>query len=164
MVYELKAKIPDSTVLLDMEPEELAGVLLPILKKRDNGTMGANLYNFIRELHQFSGQPYPLRNASNEYPQQDMPRIERAIMEALNWMFSSGLLAHSFESSTHHQAFVTRRGLEIESDQAFQDFRKASLLSPELLHRTVAEKAWPTFIRGKHDTAFLKRLRKWKLQ
>jgi uncharacterized protein (TIGR02391 family) len=153
MVYELKAKIPDSAVLLDMEPEELAGVVLPILKKRDNGTMGVNLYNFMLELRQLSAQPYSFRDSSSEYPQKDLPKIEKALMEAINWMFSSGLLARSIESSTYHQAFVTRRGWEIQSDEAFHDFRKASLLSPGLLHRTIAEKAWPTFIRGKHDTA-----------
>ncbi len=32
-------------------------------------------------------------------------------------------------------------------------FRKATLLSPKLLHTRIIETAWPTFIRGKYDTA-----------
>ena len=33
MSFELKQQIPDPELLLTLEPEELAGVLLPILKK-----------------------------------------------------------------------------------------------------------------------------------
>jgi uncharacterized protein (TIGR02391 family) len=32
-------------------------------------------------------------------------------------------------------------------------FRKATLLSPKLLHSRIVATAWPTFIRGKYDTA-----------
>lgn len=153
MSAELVAKVPDAKVLLGMEPEELAGVLLPIFKKREQGSTGLSTYNFTRELYAFNSQPYPFNAASPRYPQNDLPKIENVIMEAVDWMVSRGLIAHKPDSSGSQWYFITRRGWAIETEADFSTFRKASLLSPQLLHPKIAEQAWPTFIRGKHDTA-----------
>jgi hypothetical protein len=56
MSSELFEKVPDANVLLGLEPEELARVLLPIFKKREQGGSGLNMYNFIRELYQLQEQ------------------------------------------------------------------------------------------------------------
>src|SRR5260370_23165939 len=94
MCFELRAKIPDATVLLDMEPEELAGALLPILKKR-NTSQDINLHNFLMEFQQPYHQPFPRGEESLLYPRQDLPKIEKVVMEAVGWMLSVGLLARS---------------------------------------------------------------------
>jgi hypothetical protein len=60
---ELVAKIPEAKMLLEMEPEELAEVLLPIFKKREQNGNGINAYNFTRELYQLQDQPVPLRGS-----------------------------------------------------------------------------------------------------
>jgi uncharacterized protein (TIGR02391 family) len=151
MSMELLTKIPDAKMLLSMEPEELAGVLLPIFKKRAQSGTGLNMYNFTRELYR--DQAYPARNVAFNYSQNDLARVEEAIMEAVDWMVSNGLIAHKPDSSNSQWYFITRRGRAIQLDEDFCHFRKASLLSPNLLHHKIAEKAWPTFIRGKHDTA-----------
>lgn len=153
MSVELFAKVPDPKVLLDMEPEELARVLLPIFKKREQSGGGLNMYNFVRELYQLQEQRFPPSNASSAYTRNDLQKVESALMEAVDWMVSAGLIAHKPDSSNSQWYFITRRGWAIEKDADFTDFSKASLLSPRLLHPKIAEKAWPTFIRGKHDTA-----------
>lgn len=138
------AKIPDAKMLLEMEPEELAEVLLPIFKKQVQSGNGINAYNFTRELYQFQ---------SSGYSRRDLARVVDAVMESVDWMVSVGLIAHKPDSSNSQWYFITRRGFAIENDDAFRDFRKATLLSPNLLHSKIAERAWRTFIRSNYDTA-----------
>jgi uncharacterized protein (TIGR02391 family) len=143
MSFELKQKIPDPELLLTLEPEELAGVLLPILKKqagKDGTVSGYNFANNFRQMQEI-------------YPRQYVPAVTRVIMEAWDWLITRGLLAHDAEGHGGDFVFLTRAAWRIEGPAAFETFRKASLLSPKLLHPVIAEKAWPTFIRAKHDTA-----------
>ena len=143
MGQELVNRIPNPEILLSLEPEELGGILLPIFQARPRGTQSLNWWNYIREFHQFQ----------ELYPRQYAGAVSKAIMEAIDWMISSGLLVHDPDDSHGQSLFVTRRGLEVETPDQFSDFRQASLLNPKLLHPVVAKKAWPTFIRGKFDTA-----------
>ena len=57
MSSELIARVPDAKLLLGMEPEELAAILLPIFKKREQSGNGLNMYNFTRELYDLQSQP-----------------------------------------------------------------------------------------------------------
>src|SRR5437667_2409374 len=125
-------------MLLSLEPEELAEVLLPIFQERDR-TGNLNRHNYFTEFHQ----------REEVYPRQYVERVCKAIKEAMLWMMSAGLLA----PDEGNVMFVTRRGKNLKTPDQFRDFRQASLLSPKLLHPIIAEKAWPTFIRGKYDTA-----------
>jgi uncharacterized protein (TIGR02391 family) len=140
--YELKNKIPDPEMLLSMEPQELAGVLLPILQQRQQGGQSLNWWNLINEFYQ----------REEIYPRQYSDRVTKAIMEAIGWMLSVGIIAPAPEQNPH-MIFITRQGAALKTNDQFRDFRQASLFSPKLVHPIVAEKAWPTFIRGKYDTA-----------
>lgn len=141
---ELRQQIPDPSVLLSLQPEELAAVLLPILRKTSANHQGkVSGYNFCNELNQFQ----------EVYPRQFVPAISRAIMEAWNWMTNNGLLARSPEDPQGDWIFLTRTSEKLQAPIDFEMFRKATLLSPKLLHPRIAELAWPTFIRGKYDTA-----------
>jgi hypothetical protein len=56
---DLRQRIPDPEILLSLEPEELAGVLLPILRKAGASYQGKiSGYNFCNELNQFQ-EVYP---------------------------------------------------------------------------------------------------------
>src|SRR5580698_7597605 len=110
MSSELFAKVPDPKVLLDMEPEEIARVLLPIFKKREQGGNGVHMYNYIRELYQLQEQRFPPSNVASGYTRNDLQKVESALMEAVDWMVSAGLLAHKPDSSSSLLFFVTRRG------------------------------------------------------
>ena len=143
MSYELKQKIPDPEVLLSLTPEELGEVLLPIFRERQRNNTGLNFYNYLNEFHQHE----------EIYPRHYQDRISSAINEAMLWLINSGLVAPNLSQTYGNWMFITRRGMELNSAEKFRDFKQALLLSPKLLHPIIAEKAWPTFIRGKRDTA-----------
>ncbi|MDG5487690.1 TIGR02391 family protein [Sphingomonas sp. BGYR3] len=136
MVQRLARRIPDGQDVLELEPEELAGVILRALVE-DGGDV--HLHNFINGLRQMS----------EIYPRQLTQQLEEAIAEAWSWMEAQSLIASKGDS----WQFVTRRGRAVASQVAFADFRKACLLPRELLHGSLAASAWRNFIRGNYDTA-----------
>jgi hypothetical protein len=70
--HELKERIPDPELLLKLEPEELAGVLLSILRKEGTNYQGRiSGYNFCNSFRQMQ----------EIYPRQAVPAVTRAIME-----------------------------------------------------------------------------------
>lgn len=123
-----------------MPPEELAGVLLPILKRR-----GRNLsaYNFINGLHQMQ----------EVYPHRYTERIGMAISEAWNWLRSQGLLAPEPRQHGGDWEFVTRRGHDLADLESFRAYRQASEFPRGLLHPRIAERCWGSFVRGDYETA-----------
>ncbi len=142
--HELMQRIPDAELILTLEPEELAGILLPILRKEGAHYQGKiSGYNFCNSFRQMQ----------EIYPRQAVPAVTRAIMEAWNWMLNNGLLASTPDDSNGDWVFLTRAAEKLQAPADFERFLKATLLSPKLLHPRIIESAWPTFIRGKHDTA-----------
>ena len=80
--HELKQRIPDAELILTLEPEELAGVLLPILHKEGSNYQGKiSGYNFCNGFRQMK----------EIYPRQAVPTVTRVIMETWNWMLNQGL-------------------------------------------------------------------------
>jgi uncharacterized protein (TIGR02391 family) len=131
-------------LILTLEPEELAGILLPILRKEGAHYQGKiSGYNFCNGFRQMQ----------EIYPRQAVPAVTRAIMEAWNWMLNNGLLAPTPDDHNGDWVFLTRAAEKLQDPADFERFRKATLLSPKLLHSRIIESAWRTFIRGKHDTA-----------
>jgi Protein of unknown function (Hypoth_ymh) len=139
MAHPLREALPDPEVLLSLAPEELAGVLLQILKAGDQQLGG---YEFVSDLRQ-----------REVYPRAFLDRVGKAIMEAWTWMIAFGLLAPDPRQNMGDWVFLTRRAGGISDSDAFEAFRKASILPRTLLHPVIAERAWPNFIRGDHDTA-----------
>jgi hypothetical protein len=88
-------------VLLSLEPEELAGILLPIFRDRQRTGQPLNFYNYLNEF--FQREPV--------YPREYADRVSRAIMEWIGWMTSAGILALDTQQQGHWM-FITRRGLE----------------------------------------------------
>jgi hypothetical protein len=130
MAHPLKEAFPDPKVLLSLSPEEIAGVLLHILKAR--GPLSG--YEFVNELHQME----------EVYPPAFREPVSKAIMEAWSWMTAAGLLApHPRQTPEQGIMFLTRRAAEITDQPAFDAFRKASALPRTPLHPVIAERAWP---------------------
>lgn len=132
----------DGQALLALSPEDLAGILLPLLANRrwPNGNLSLGIF-----------QP-ELDKACNR---EKNTAIDNAIAEAWGWMVSSGLLA-STGNTQEGLVFVTRRGEEVaRQNNGFADFRKSILLPPSLLHAKVREKVWPIYMRGDYDLAVL---------
>lgn len=136
MVARLARRVRNAEEVLDLQPEELGGIILRALVE-DGGDV--HLHNFV----------VGLRQVDEVYLRAFTERIDRAIGEAWSWLEAQGLIASTGDA----WQFVTRRGKAVSEAQAFADFRKASLLPRELLHPTLSASAWRNFIRGNHDTA-----------
>ena len=138
-IYEL---IPDHELLLNLEPEELAGVILEYLKSLPAGSPELNRYNF--------SMPHTVA----DYPREHQMNISRALMEGWMWLEKEGLIAPS-PGSQGEWIFITRRGLRIENARDLDAYRLANLLPKALLHPALATEVWYAFSRGNYGTAVL---------
>ena len=121
--------IPDPESLLDLEPEELAGVVLEHLNSIPPSEVRSLLHanNICVE--------YGIR----EYPQDYHDRISQALMEAWVWLEREGLIAPRPGEQTHGWVFITRRGQRLKQATDLAAFQKANLLPKTLLHPVVAQ-------------------------
>ncbi|MBS7698785.1 MULTISPECIES: TIGR02391 family protein [unclassified Chelatococcus] len=136
MVGRLARRIPDVDILIDMEPEELAGVILQALIE-DGGDV--HLHNFVNNLNSLN-PPYPIARKKE---------IAQAIGAAWSWLSAQGLIA----STGDQWLYITRRGRSVATKEDFAEYRKASLLPRSLLHPSISGSAWRNFIRGNYETA-----------
>jgi uncharacterized protein (TIGR02391 family) len=153
MFTPIKSLVPNSDDLLALEVEELAGVLLAHLNSYDSNIhtgvvqLGqVNQYNFLNNL-----------NHHPEYPNRQ-DEVNKALMEAWNWLQSEGFLISSANVSPH-SFFLSRRAQRLKSRGDFAEYRKASLLPKGQLHPLIAGKVYPAFLRGDYDTAVFQAFR-----
>jgi hypothetical protein len=92
---EIRTIIPDPDILLSLEIEELAGVLLMHL---NNGSGELHHYNFFNHL-----RDYPVYGERNETRDE---KVNRALMEAWDWLANEGFLAKRGDDSTRAGTFV----------------------------------------------------------
>jgi uncharacterized protein (TIGR02391 family) len=148
MFHSLSSLVPNVDDLLALEVEELAGVLLVHLNGYE-GTItnqgGINYNNFFNA---------PGRK---DY-ESKQPEVDVALMEALAWLRSAGLLVEK-ASLMGEWFFVSRRGKQITSRDDFAVYRKAGLLPKSQLHPLIASKVYPAFMRGEYDTAVFQAFR-----
>lgn len=132
--------IGDGSSVLALEPEELAGVVLELLStKEPNKPSRLNPATIITQeaLGNYGGQ-------------QDA--IERAVMEAWNWLLQEGLIAPN-PGSSHGWHFITRRGQKIKNREGLAAYRNSVILPRKLLHPIIEQACWSAFLRGDYDTA-----------
>lgn len=138
-VYSL---IPDHKTLLELEPEDLAGIVLEYFNSRSTKERVIVAYgNFIS------------REALRDYPREHENNIRYALVEALGWLENEGLIAQDPTQNSKDWYFITRRGRKLENRTTVEAYRKANLLPKELLHPVMIDKVWPLFLRGVYDTA-----------
>jgi uncharacterized protein (TIGR02391 family) len=133
----LVAIIPDPEVLLSLEPEELAGIVLEYLSQNSGMLNPVCLCN-----------PDNLRG----YPVGHRDGIEKALMEAWVYLEREGFIAPR-PGDTTGWVFITRKGQRLRGAYDLRAYRRASLLPKEQLHPVIAEKVWSAFLRGEYDTA-----------
>src|SRR5262245_15953322 len=109
-IYEM---IPDPEVLLALEPEELAGVILEYLNSLGPGDRGQlNRHNFS------------LPHTYQQYPPSSQKDVGRALMEAWVWLEREGLIAPD-PGQGHEWIFVTRRGAKVKGRTGLMSYRRA---------------------------------------
>ena len=138
-IYSL---IPDHKILLELEPEDLAGIILEYFNSQVTGKRGlAACGNLISS------------EALRDYSREHETDIRYALVEALAWLENEGLIAQDPIQKNKDWPFITRRGRKLENRTAVEAYRKANLLPKELLHPIMVDKVWPLFLRGEYDTA-----------
>lgn len=133
--------ISDPEVLLSLEPEELAGIILEYFN--------SNSADVRHELHT---RNFGLSHVVKDYPDKYQKQILEALMEAWAWLEREGLIAPSPGSDVGWM-FITRRGKKLKTKADVDAYRKANLLPKAQIHPQIAEKVYTTFIRGDYDTA-----------
>ncbi len=132
--------LPDADVLLKLEPEELAGFLLQYLASASPNSNLLNRGNFT------------LGSTVADYPSDQREACSRALMEAWVWLEREGLIAPR-PGQNGDWIFLTRRGRQAASPEALQAYRRANLLPRQILHASIVQKVWATFLRGDYDTS-----------
>src|SRR5207249_9103145 len=115
--------LPEPELLLGLEPEELAGVILEHLTSLGPNERGQlNRHNFSLP-HTVQGYPPPLQD-----------RIRRALMEAWSWLEREGMIAADPVSGGigRDWVFVTRRGQRMRTAADLEAYKRAGLLPRQL--------------------------------
>lgn len=154
-MLELPTQIPDVEALLALEPEELAGKMLLLLRARGErqmfnvGTLRTELWDHHAAL---AGRP--------QYPQNRREEVDLAIAEALAWLEAQALIVPA-EGVNGNNGFrhLSRRARRFENEAAFTDYRTARLLPKDLLHPAIADDVWLSFMRGAYPTAVFEAMR-----
>ena len=137
-IYEL---IPDHETLLNLEVDELAGIVLEYLHSFPSSK--SNYLNF-----KYLTSPYILK----EYPNEHQVQIICALREAWAWLKNEGFIVPILGSDTD-RVCITKKGENVKDEGSLEVYRKGILLPKQLLHPTIREDVWSNFSRGKYDTA-----------
>lgn len=135
----LPQRFPTADALLALEPEELAGYVLEHFQGGDPRRFKESQANFASD--------YLVR----EYPTDKHDQCRLALMEAWSCLVRDGILVP--EPNNSHAVYVlSRRGQRIKTTEAYTAFRHATLFPREAMHREVAEKVYPLYLRGEYET------------
>ena len=143
--------LPDPQVLLNLEPEELAGFVIEYLHSLSPSDRSQQLMrnNFAGALFYYGNQNPPTYQVLQP---QKREKITELVMEAWFWLEREGFLAPK-PGPNRDTFFITRRGQRVKNSIDLAEIRKADLLPRKLLHPLIAEKTWSMFLRGDYDTA-----------
>lgn len=158
---ELYANIPDPDAVLDLEPEELGGVLLRLLRSRKEDFPSPNLMFHPGNLVGEAMSEGDFSRGESGYPRGRWQEIGTAISEAFAWLQSQGLIVPPPDDSNAGNGWkiLSRRARRFESEEDFRQFEMARRLNRSLLHPTIAEEVWLSFIRGRFATAVFEAMR-----
>lgn len=142
---------PDPQVLLNLEPEELAGFVIEFLHSLSPNDRSQQLMrnNFAGALFFYGNQNPPEYKVLQP---QEREKITEVVMEAWFWLEREGFLAPK-PGPNSETFFITRRGQRVKNAVDLQAVQKGDLLPKRLLHPVIAEKTWSLFVRGEYDTA-----------
>lgn len=131
--------IPDYQTVLELEPEELAGIAIELL---NSGTSTVRLHPSTFAIPETLG-PYP-NNVRND--------VAEAFVEGWHWLVQEGFIAPR-PGDTHGWHFITRRGKKLKTRIDIAAYVNSVILPRRLLHPTIATACWPAFLRGDYDTS-----------
>jgi uncharacterized protein (TIGR02391 family) len=146
-VRELPSEVPDINILLSLEPEELANVLLRLMNKR--------LENGMYHPSNSESEPFD-HNTPGRYPDTTTNRREVSLVlaEAWNWLRVHGLTVPAEGlNGTNGWLRLSRRARKILRDNSFANYRLTIALPRDMLHPRIRERCWTYFVRQDFETA-----------
>ena len=139
--------LPDTASLLALEPEELGGIFLEYFNSMTT-----------QEQFQLNRHNFMLAEAP-AYGRDHVEKLEYAFAEAWTWLERECLIALKPNAAGSYGYFITRRGQKLIDPNAFESYRRASILPRSLLHPRIESRVYPSFLRGAYDTAVFEALR-----
>lgn len=148
MYKSLIEMLPDVNSVIQLEPEELAGVLIEHLNSLTP-----------QELWQLNRHNFLTSGAILSYPQDAREKLSLAFAEAWAWLERECLIAPKPDAGGSHGFFITRRGRKLVDRNAYEAYRRATMLPRSMLHPRIDARVYPSFLRGAHDTAVFEAMR-----
>jgi uncharacterized protein (TIGR02391 family) len=145
--------VPDAQVLLNLEPEELAGKILFILRRRIEKLRSEPQSFFLANLLDDLWPRNYLPNYTPPYPLELQAEINLAIAEAWGWLIAQSLLVPTGSHGSSDSYLLGRRALKFQDESEFAGFSVSRMLPKENLHPRLADKVWSAFLRGEYDVA-----------
>ena len=151
MAQSITDLLPPPEDAVDLEREELAVLLLRHLVEVDRPP-GLHLRNYF-------GSPQ-VSDYCDEIPDR---KLTRALTEAWMWLEHEGMLAPLVEHG-RDWVFVTRLGHQLLSEQSWEGYRRASILTGFTLVPALVQKVLPAFHRGDYDAAVFQAFKEVEVQ
>jgi len=140
--------LPDPETTVQLEPEDLAGLLVEFLRSitdseqrrrvmRTSYMCGTNIVESYSERHGVSTSR----------------AMSRALSEAWSWLIREGLVTQKALGGDPDEYEFSRRGEAIRTRADVEAYRQRARFPKELLHPVVSEKVWSLYLRGDYDTA-----------
>ena len=133
---------PPAETVLDMEPEELAPIVLKHLSK--SGSQKLNMHNFS-----IGTDPDFVKWAGDDHRHRQ--EVLQRLIVAWRWLERELFIAP--QPGNVDWAFITPRGMAVLESQDFETYKKGYLLPSEGLDPILVQKVKQAFIRGDYDTA-----------
>lgn len=148
MTRSLKSMLPDVASVLALEPEELGGVLLEHFNSMT-----------AQEQFQLNRHNFLMSSEVLGYGRDPQDRLTCAFAEAWAWLERECLITLKPNAGGSYSYFITRRGRKLIDRNAYEAYRRASILPRSLLHPRIESRVYPSFLRGAYDTAVFEALR-----
>lgn len=153
-MHELANYIPDPDALLALEPQELGATIIYLIRQRP--TRESEMFhpgNMENELGERSGR-------ESAYPSEKLAECSLALREAFAWLEAQGLIIPA-ESTNGRNGWrvLSRRARRFESVADVESYTMGSRLNRDLLHPSIAEEVWRSFIRGQYAQAVFTAMR-----
>ena len=145
---ELYQNVPDLEILLNLEPEELAGRVLPILCRHATFHDTFNKNQVTTSIPYSSGIP-----GSDGYPNAHRDEVCAVVMKAIDFLVVLGLIEYLPGYAREGWMKVTEKAKRLGSAEEFQKFMLWRKIDQSMLHPKIAEEAVSFVIRREYQQA-----------
>jgi len=142
---KLREVFSDYALLIELEPEELAGYILAYAHQATFSERQALLRRGLPGLVSLGEVPAQIRD-----------QVTLALAEAWQWLDREGLIA----PQPHSRGFtITRRGQRLKSEADVAAYVASRALPRTLVHPRLVQRVWSTVVRGDYETAVFQSFR-----